>query len=178
LGRIDPIKRIEWLLDLKGIIGNRLRIVIAGGAQNSATEEYLQNLVKCAGKTRQVIFTGPVQGEVKSELLSNCLFFINPSLYEGLPITVMEAVSYGRCCLTSDIPAHAEVIDHGKTGFLFPRDNKSEFISLVKELSSMSGEALDTIGASAVKKLQVKFDWEKTARGFEYIYRRLAYESR
>lgn len=176
LGRIDPIKRIEWLLDLKGIIDNHLRIVIAGGTQNSAMESYLRNLILSNGENRQVLFTGPVGGILKSELLSNCRLFFSPSQYEGLPITVIEAVSYGRCCVVSDIPAHAEIISHGKTGFLFPRDDRAAFTALAKEMSSLPKERLDAMGASAGGEIRSKFDWGKTARELEAVYRKLTHE--
>jgi glycosyltransferase involved in cell wall biosynthesis len=171
LGRIDQIKRIDWLLDLKKSLGNNLHIVIAGGAQDAATQLYLLTLIRTAGQDKRIIFTGPVQGRLKAELLSNCLFFVNPSSNEGLPITVFEAISFGRCCLASDIYAHREVIRHGYTGFLFPSDNKIAFLNLARKLMIQPKETLASMGDLANKELKMRYNWEKTARGFDIIYR-------
>jgi glycosyltransferase involved in cell wall biosynthesis len=97
LGRIDPIKRIDWVLDLAGLIDVNIRLVVAGGVQDSKTEAYLRSLKQKADKDPIVIFTGPVAGREKAELFGNCLLFLAPSAGEGLPITVLEAAAYGKC---------------------------------------------------------------------------------
>ena len=57
-----------------------------------------------AASDDRIIFTGFVQGRVLSELLSNCYLYVLPSDLEGMPLTLLEAMSYGQCCLVSDIP--------------------------------------------------------------------------
>lgn len=177
LGRIDPIKRIEWLLDLSDALkANPLKIVVAGGPQDASTAAYFEGLLKKAGNDPHVIFTGPVRGKEKAELIGNCRFFINPSEYEGLPITILEAISYGRCCLASDIPAHAEVIEHGTTGFLFPCSRKDRFISLAQELSATPGEALNSVGLMAKETTEPVFNWDHTTDRFIKLCQKLCSE--
>ena len=169
LGRIDPIKRIDWLLDLSGILNNNVHLVIAGGAQDPPTEAYLKSLKQKAEGDSKVIFTGPVFGKEKAELLSNCLLFLAPSENEGLPITVLEAVAYSRCCIASDIPAHTAVLENDVTGFLFPRDDKDGFIAMVAELINES-EKLKYIGKAARRKGELNFNWERTVNKTERLY--------
>jgi glycosyltransferase involved in cell wall biosynthesis len=159
LGRIDPIKRVDWLLDLSEILGKNLKIVIAGGVQNSLTEAYLQSIKDKAGHNPQIIFTGPVVDEEKEELLTNCRALLAPSDNEGLPITVLEAIDYGRCCIASDIPAHKEVIEDGVTGFLFSQNDKESFLKKVKDLLGMSKDYLEAIGIEAKRQRKAKFNW-------------------
>jgi len=133
LGRIDPIKRAEWIIDLCYELKNDINIIIAGGAQDAKTESYLNSLKERAGNKSNIIFTGPVDGHEKEELLSNCLLFCLPSSDEGLPLTVLEAIAYERCCVVADIPAYHNIIEHEITGVLFSRNEKKDFIACISQ---------------------------------------------
>lgn len=178
LGRIDPIKRIDWVLDLQGRIDKNIRIVIAGGTQNSDTEAYFQTLKKTAGDGNQILFTGPVQGLEKEELISNCRLFINPSQYEGLPITVIEAISHGRCCLVSGIAAHEEIIRNGRNGYLFPSNDKTSFTDIALNVLSQPAESLEITGQIAKNALHDQFDWDTTTQRYEDLCRSLCHEKK
>jgi glycosyltransferase involved in cell wall biosynthesis len=178
LGRIDPIKRIDWLLRA-AVDDPSMAIVIAGGAQDKSTEKYFQELRTMAIRdSRRVIFTGPVYGAKKAELLSNCRLFVNPSMSEGLPIAVLEAMSYQRCCLGSDIPAHQEVISNGRTGFLFEHDNVYDFERMLKRVLRLSTDELNEIGGKARAQVSRAYDWDRTAFLTEQIYGGLVNEKR
>ena len=172
LGRIDPIKRIEWVVDLHRSVPNRIRIVIAGGAQDSMTGAYLRSLQRASAGNPQVIFTGAVAGRKKRELLSNCIMLVAPSADEGLPLTVLEAASYGRPCVVSDLPAFQSVIENGRTGYLFPKEDRQQFAATVTT-ALQSPDRLETMGTSAQKELTQRFDWDITAERTESLYYRL-----
>ena len=57
-----------------------------------------------------IIFTGFVQGRVLEELYSNARLYVQPSDLEGMSLSLLEAMSYGRCCLISNIAESVEVI--------------------------------------------------------------------
>ncbi len=170
LGRIDPIKRVEWVLDSKDILLSNLKIVIAGGAQDEVSTAYLFNLQqKYCGDSR-IVFTGPVTGDEKSELLSNCLMFVSASQDEGLPITLLEACSFSRAAVVTDIEAHREVITDGLNGFLFPKDDKERFLNGLKHTSDMPRQSLERIGMTAKKTVGTRFNWDHTADSYESLY--------
>jgi glycosyltransferase involved in cell wall biosynthesis len=173
LGRIDPIKRADWLLDLTDIVGSKINIVIAGGSQDSSTDAYYQSMIQRAAGRSQIIFTGPVTGDEKAEFLSNCLCMLAPSEYEGLPITVLEAAAYARCCLASDIPAHKEIIEDGVNGFLFPSDSRAAFLTAVRRIVSAGSASVADIGARAKRLGTDKYNWQNTAQSFESLYYKL-----
>lgn len=170
LGRIDPIKRVDWLLDLASELNHKITIVVAGGPQDSATELYYHDLKHQTKHVSNVIFTGAVSGIEKAELLSNCLMFLAPSSYEGLPITVLEAMAYARCCVASRIPAHCEVVENGATGFLFPKNEKAAFVRLVNQLISGSKAYMMSIGNRAKKRAADKLNWDKTSLLCEQLF--------
>lgn len=175
IGRIDPIKRIHWIVELADILPAELKVVIAGGAQDRLTGVYLDQLKEKAGFSNRIFFTGPVSGQLKGELFSNCLALLAPSEYEGLPITLLEAFSYGKSCIASDISAHREVIRDGENGFLFSSNQKEQFLQLALDLVTKSPGILEQAGQAARRQGGELFNWEKTTEDFERIYRDISH---
>ena len=172
LGRIDPIKRIESIVDLTSRLKSRVRIVIAGGPQDSSSSAYYQRLVQMSDQTSGCIFTGPVFGQEKEELLSNCTAFISASENEGLPIALLEALSYGRCAVVSDIDAHREVIEDGVSGFLFNHQDSSALARTVSRVLGLRQEELVRLGDQARDRTEKAFNWDRTTDLFEQVYKR------
>lgn len=71
----------------------------------------MDELKSLAKDDDRIIFTGFVQGEILEELYSNPYIYTLPSDLEGMPLSLLEAMSYGNCCLTSDIPECSEVVE-------------------------------------------------------------------
>jgi len=177
LGRIDPIKRVDLLLSHSGIITEKYKLVIAGGAQDAFTEKYFAALKSGYQHNPKIIFTGPVHGAEKEELLSGCRIFVTPSGSEGLPIALLEAMSYGRCSLASDIPAHHEVIENHETGYLFDLNDQNEFRNSLKKTVLLEDTLIEMIGKKAKNDAEKKFNWDKTTDMIESNYRRLLDDS-
>ena len=64
----------------------------------------MKEMQRLAGGDSRIRFTGFVGGRVLAELFSNAYVYCLPSDLEGMPLSLLEAMSYGCCCLTSDIP--------------------------------------------------------------------------
>lgn len=109
LGRLVPEKGIAYLIEaFKGITTDK-KLVIAGGS--SDTDTFMQELKQLAEVDNRISFTGFVQGQMLEELYSNAYVYTLPSDLEGMPLSLLEAMSYGNCCLTSDIAECAEVVE-------------------------------------------------------------------
>jgi glycosyltransferase involved in cell wall biosynthesis len=106
LGRIVPEKGITYLLEAFSRIKTDMKLVIAGG--KSHTDEYETQIIQMAKNDSRVVLTGFVQGNLFSELYSNTYMYVLPSDVEGMPISLLEAMSFGRRCLVSDIPENKE----------------------------------------------------------------------
>lgn len=105
LGRLVPEKGVHYLVEaFKNITGKKL--VIVGGS--SDTQEYMDKL---KAMSNDAIFIGFQQGRVLEELYSNAYIYCLPSDLEGMPLSLLEAMSYGNCCLTSDIAECVEVVE-------------------------------------------------------------------
>jgi glycosyltransferase involved in cell wall biosynthesis len=133
LGRIVPEKGLHYLIDAYKNISTDKKLVIAGGS--SHTDEYYESLKKRAADDYRVIFTGFIEGVGLESLYSNTYFYVLPSDVEGMPISLLEAMSFGNCCLTSDIPECTEVFE--ASGITFTKGNieslKYEIIKLLSE---------------------------------------------
>ena len=106
--RFVPEKGLHDLIFAYRKIKNfEFRLVIAGDADHETN--YSRNLKKLAKETEGVVLTGILTGEALAELYSNAGLFVLPSYYEGLPIALLEALSYGLPVLVSDIPQHHEI---------------------------------------------------------------------
>lgn len=109
LGRLVPEKGIRYLIEAYRKTDTEKRLVIAGGS--SDTESYMAELKKAADGDDRILFTGFVQGEMLDELYSNAYVYVLPSDLEGMPLSLLEAMSYGNCCLVSDISELTEVVE-------------------------------------------------------------------
>lgn len=110
LGRIVPEKGEHYLIEAFQKVKTNKKLVIAGGS--SDTDEYMEKLKTLAAEDDRVIFTGFVQGKMLKELYSNAYLYTLPSDLEGMPLSLLEAMSYGNCCLVSDIAECAEVVEN------------------------------------------------------------------
>lgn len=130
LGRIVPEKGIQYLLKAWNEIQSDKMLVIAGGS--SDTEVFLNELKNISKDMDNVIFTGFQQGTILEELYSNSYLYVLPSDLEGMPLSLLEAMSYGNCCLVSNIPECIEVVDDKAVLF-----NKSDIVDLRTKLDSL-----------------------------------------
>jgi len=137
LSRIVPEKGLHYLIDSFRKVDTGMNLVIAGDATH--TDEYMEQVRKKAKGDPRIIFAGARYGDEKAQLFSNAYMFVLPSTIEGMPIVLLEAMSYGLCPLTSDIIENMDVTE-GRYGKSFKsRDIKS----LASEIELMIAQPED-----------------------------------
>jgi glycosyltransferase involved in cell wall biosynthesis len=106
VARLVPEKGLDDLMDAFQLasLPADWKLVIVGGADHS--NQYSRLLVARGGRIAGVVMTGRLHGEPLAELYSHAGMFVLPSHHEGLPIVLLEALSYGLSVIASDIPAH------------------------------------------------------------------------
>lgn len=130
LGRLVPEKGIHYLIEAFNEVKTDKKLVIAGGA--SDTDSYFNELKEMSENNKNIIFTGFVEGNELSELYSNAYIYCLPSDLEGMPLSLLEAMSYGNCCLTSDIKECSEVTQN--KGVTFKKSDVKDLINVMKDL--------------------------------------------
>jgi glycosyltransferase involved in cell wall biosynthesis len=173
LGRLTPEKRAEWAIHaFQQINDAKTRLVVAGGS--SATDQYVEDLKTLARPAGdKILFTGPVYGALKEELLANARAFVLPSALEGLPITLLEAMSHGRPCLASDISPHQGLIQDGKNGFLHRASDLEHLRERLAEIIYAAPGDLSRVGTAARTTVANEYAWDDVVNQTEALYRSL-----
>jgi glycosyltransferase involved in cell wall biosynthesis len=107
VGRFVPEKGFHDLVGAFRNVPTDWKLVIAGDADHE--DEYSRGFKNAAKQDNRVVLTGFIKGEELGEIYSNAGLFVLPSYHEGLPIALLEAMSYDLPILTSDIPANCEL---------------------------------------------------------------------
>lgn len=165
LARIVPEKGLHYLIEaFKGIQTNK-KLVIAGGA--SHTNDYLEKIKQMARDDKRIIMTGFVQGEELEELYSNCYLYCLPSDVEGMPLSLLEAMSYGNKCLVSNIEENKQVT--GKYATTFQKGNIDDLREKLQKLliEREEKESKEVIQDYITKK----YNWDDIVKETEKIYR-------
>jgi len=117
LTRLTTEKGVQVVLDALAQlpVSASLELAIAGAGPLE------QKVREAAALDSRVKFVGFVDGEAKSQLLSQSDYLLLPSLwYENAPVTIIEAAAYGLGMIASDIGAIPEFVERDQTGLLFP----------------------------------------------------------
>ena len=167
LGRIVPEKGETYLIEAFKQVKNDKKLVIAGGS--SDTERYLKELQTLAAEDARILFTGFVQGRLRDELYSNAYLYCLPSDLEGMPLSLLEAMSYGNCCLVSDIPECAEVVEDKAVSF-----RKSNVEDLRQKLQTLCDhpEMVSDYKKNAAGFILNKYGWDDVVEKTLALYRR------
>lgn len=130
LGRLVPEKGIRYLIQAFKEVKTDKKLVIAGGS--SDTDDFIRELKELSKDDKRIIFTGFVQGRELEELYSNAYIYCLPSDLEGMPLSLLEAMSYGNCCLISDIDECTSVVE--EKGIIFKKSNIKELKEKLQNL--------------------------------------------
>ena len=171
LGLITKAKGIYDLLDVinehKVEFDGKITLHIGGNGETIT----LQNIIKEHGLSNIVKFEGWVSGEKKLELLNNTDVFILPSYTEGLPISILEAMSYKLPVISTPVGGIPEVVKDEENGFLItPGDKKALYNTIIKLATDK--EQRMSMGELSYKKVQPHFPENVSAR-LENIYKEL-----
>lgn len=155
LGRIVPEKGIHYLIDAYNQISTNKKLVIAGGA--SDTDSYYEEVKRKAQNNKNIIFTGFVQDQELDELYSNAYVYVLPSDLEGMPLSLLEAMSYGNCCVTSDIEECVTVMED--CGITFKKGEIQDLSQVLQRLNDNVNLVKKTKSESTQFILK-KYNWD------------------
>lgn len=160
--RFVPEKNLHHLVEAFSKIESKgMKLVLAG--DTDFEDDYSRGLKEMARK-HGVVLTGFIKGRKLHSLLTNCRCYCLPSSHEGLPIALLEAMSYGVKVIVSDIPANKE-IGLSENDY-FPASNVD---ALAERLKAVINQPLQHIDYD-----MKKYNWEKIADQVEKLYCELA----
>lgn len=171
VGRLIPEKGVDQLIRAFSGITTKDRLVIVGGS--SYTDDYELTIKGLANEDPRVVLPGFVYGAELAALYANASVYVQPSMREGFPLTVLEAASHGLPLVLSDIPAHLEVLPQNRLGGrLYPHGDIS---ALGRSLSDALAAATDERDAAqtAGQQMMKRYQWDAVTDQTEELYTRV-----
>ena len=169
VGRLVPEKAPDLLIRAFRRMHPALKLVVAGGS--SHTDGYVADLQRLADCDRRVVLAGYTYGPLLEALYTHCAAFVLPSALEGLPLTLLEAASYGVPVVASDIPPHLEVLGgEGPGRRLFASGDE---LGLAAALDRAVGDPTrERLGAARLQRRVLdRYSWDRAALATEAVYR-------
>lgn len=166
--RFVPEKGLDNLIAAYSSIDNPdFKLVIAGDADHETV--YSRKIKKDAAQNKNVVMTGFLNHKRLSAFYANTRLFILPSYYEGLPIALLEAMSYGIPVLVSDIPATREICLPEYR--YFPVDDTNILTEKILDLSNRPRSKSEV--NTNRKIIEEKYNWQRIAGQTKLIYERV-----
>ena len=167
LGRLVPEKGLRYLIEAYKKLDTDKKLVIAGGSSDTA--DFENEIRSLAAEDERIIFTGFVQGRLLDELYSNAYLYVLPSELEGMPLSLLEAMSFGNCCLTSDIPECADVI--GEYGFAF-KNRSAEDLCVKLRFLCENPQEVERCKAVSSQYICNKYNWNDVVNETVRLYKK------
>lgn len=167
LGRLVPEKGLRYLIQAFKQVKTDKKLVIAGGS--SDTDEFAGELWEMAKDDDRIIFTGFVQGQELDELYSNAYVYTLPSDLEGMPLSLLEAMSYGNCCLVSDIDECASVVED--KALIFKKSDVNDLKEKL-QLACDQPKIVEQMKAEAADFICGKYNWDDVVKETLSLYRK------
>ncbi len=165
MARLVPEKGVHYLIEAYRNIDTDKKLVIAGGSGQA--DSYVNEIKRMVVGDDRIVMPGFVEGRTLEELYSNAYLYVLPSDVEGMALSLLEAASYGNCCLVSDIPENTEVMeDHCVT---FKHGDVSD---LTRHLSGLIADpdAVHKLKASSASYICDKYSWDEMTDLTEQVY--------
>ncbi len=166
VGRFVPEKGFHDLIQAFSNLDTDWKLAIVGAADHE--DSYSRELKLQAAKNPKIILTGFQKGQALSELFTHSGLFVLPSYHEGLPIVLLEAMSYGLSCILSDIPANREMAlqedRYFKAGDVLGMAEKLEHYMEMDHLPPHEREA-------QIRRILEDYNWDLIAKRTLNVYR-------
>jgi len=170
LARLVPEKQCHTLIEAwMGLADKRgMKLAIAGPSWHSAS--YAAELKEMAKADSSVVFLGEVSEAMLEELYSNCTAYVLPSEVEGMSLSLLDAMAFGACVVTSDIPPNAYVV--ANAGLTFPVGDAAALRDCLQRVVSDAEEA-ERLRQAAKARISSEFRWDRVTEKWETLYRDL-----
>jgi len=177
VGRIHPQKGLRYLVEAikkikKEFEKNIDAVVIVGGSTEWTNEEkMIRTLIKKWSLEKYFIFKGKLpEKELLKEYKSSTLFVL-PSLFEGMPLTLLEAWASNLPVIATRVGENPYLIKHRYNGWLVEPGNVNELAEILKEVLNTPRRKLEIVGKRGYKIVKRRYTWDRVAEKTLEIYK-------
>lgn len=167
-GIYDLIYSID-ILNKKDKI-SKAKFIIAGSGKE---RKELENLVKKLHIEKYISFVGWIDETKKKELLKECQLLVLPSYNEGLPMSILEALSYGMPVIATKVGDIEEAVYDGKNGFIIEKNNIKELSKALDKFLNFSENEWNEFSRNSLEISKKKFSKDKYIEKFIKIYKEI-----
>lgn len=165
MARLVPEKGAHYLIEAFKNIQTDYKLVIAGASSN--TDEYVESLKQLAANDSRIVFTGNVTGKIWEKIMSGAYLFTQPSEIEAASFSILEAMSFKKAVLVSDIPENLIMVqNHGLTF----RNTDVADLQAKLEYMLANPELVTERGESAQQYVLETFNWDTITNKFTNLY--------
>lgn len=175
VGRLAEKKGVQYLLPAFAALQKELpktRLTIGGDGPMLSS---LKAQAKELGVSNSVSFPGYVSGSDKHTLIASSDVYVVPSIItksgdaEGLPVSLMEGLSYGNICVATFESGADDILRDGKDGFLIPQKDSNALEKALKKALTLSTDDRRQMSVAATQTAQ-QFAWPKIARRYHEFF--------
>jgi len=146
----------------------RLKVLFVGNEEDQDLRRLLHREIAERGLQENFVFAGAQEDMSEIYALSHAV--VLPSLWEGLPNVVLEAMAAARPVIASDVSDNGKMVRHGETGYLFVSDAPEDLARYIAKLIDLGEEARKAMGDAGCRLAREKFSMTTTAASYQAIY--------
>ena len=173
VGRLAPKKRVQDLIEaFATVVDDRPEselVIVGTGSQR----DDLERLAESLGVAEAVRFEGHVPDEEIPEYYASAELFVLPSVWEGHPLTLLEAWAAGTPVIATDVEGIAEFVEHEETGYLVPPESPADLADALRYALENTATTRKW-GTNARRVATTQFSWAGAAKKTDELYRRIA----
>jgi glycosyltransferase involved in cell wall biosynthesis len=175
LGNLGHRKGVPQILDAAALARHAWHLKLAGGEEDPGFLAWTREEIRRRGLTDRLQVLGPVVGAAKADLLAQAQGFVLPSLAEGLPMALLEAMAAGLPAVVSAAGAMPEVVRDGRDGLVVP---VADAAALAAALDRLAGDASlrGHLGHSAARRCNELYGIDRMAAALCEVYTRVQAE--
>ena len=169
LGRISQIKNLETLIRSMSLIKDKNISLELVGPPEKIYLKKLKSLIKELNLTNRISFKSPIY-EIKEKIraIDSAKLFVLPSIREGHPQSLIEALARKKLVIASKNPGNQDIISNNKTGFLFQTENEKDLAEKINQALSLKIKDKDKIKNKAQDSVK-HFSWNLIIKKLEKL---------
>ncbi len=170
LGLLTTLKGIPVLLDAVSRSNGHWRVQLAGNEGEPGFADRLRADIAARGLIERMQLLGPVVGPAKDQLLLEADGFVLPSLAEGLPMSLLEAMAARLPVVVTTVGAMPEVIEHGRDGLLVPPNDAAALAAALDHLAQLTPANAAAMGQAAYEKYRARYSVDAMVHQLLQLY--------
>ena len=168
LGRIEPNKGIDYILNAaKVLLDKGVDFIVHFAGVESKGMGYISKFQQVLGD--RFVYEGVVSGDYKVELLKKCNVFLLPSFFEGLPMSLLECMSFGMIPVTTNVGSISDFVVDNETGLIVQKKDTDSIVKALQRLSD-SSDLRNKLSKCARDKIFTTLDPQKYVSTLNEIY--------